>query len=68
MNLLPSLTCQLKARVCDWAVEGKGRAGGFREGEEKDKETEGQRKVEKEGVEGRWSRTIHLLVAWRSPK
>ena len=33
MNLLPILTGQIKARACDWAVEGKGGAGGFREGE-----------------------------------
>ena len=42
---LPSLTGQIKARACDWAVEGKGGAGGFRE-ERKGKETE-----------ERWSRT-----------
>ena len=28
---LPILTGQIKARVCDWIVEGKGGAGGFRE-------------------------------------
>ena len=44
MNLLPILTGQIKARACDWAVEGKGGAGGFREGREegggRDEETE----------------------------
>jgi hypothetical protein len=29
-NLLPILTGQIKARTCDWEVEGKGGAGGFR--------------------------------------
>jgi hypothetical protein len=28
--LYTSLTGQIKARVCDWAVEGKGGDGGFR--------------------------------------
>jgi hypothetical protein len=31
VNLLPILTGQIKARACDWTVEGKGRAGGLRE-------------------------------------
>ena len=31
VNLLPILTGQIKANTCDWAVEGKGVAGGFRE-------------------------------------
>ena len=35
VNLLPILTGQIKARACDWAVEGKGGAGGFRVGEER---------------------------------
>ena len=47
MNLLPILTGQIKARACDWAVEGKGGAGGFREEEEKKEE----RKTEEEEVE-----------------
>ena len=38
MNLLPILTGQIKARACDWAVEGKGGAGGFREWEKRGKE------------------------------
>jgi hypothetical protein len=32
MNLLPFLNDQIKARACDWAVEGNGGAGSFREG------------------------------------
>ena len=57
MNLLPILTCQIKARACDEAVEGKGGAGSFREGErgrsKRDNETEGwrERKMEEEEVE-----------------
>lgn len=47
MNLLLILTGQIKARACDWAVEGKGGAGGFREEEEKKEE----RKTEEEEVE-----------------
>jgi hypothetical protein len=31
VNLSPILTGQLKARAYDWAMEGKGGAGGFRE-------------------------------------
>lgn len=46
MNLLPILTAQIMTGACDWAVEGKGGAGGFRCGGGGD-----------EGVEGRWSRT-----------
>jgi len=57
VNLLPISTGQIKARVCNWAVEGKGVAGGFREGEERKKRKElRQRKMEEEEVEGRWDR------------
>lgn len=40
MNLLPILTCKIKARVGDWAVEGKVELKSFNErgGEEKRKE------------------------------
>jgi hypothetical protein len=31
VDLLPILTGPIKARACDWALEGKGGAGGFRE-------------------------------------
>ena len=41
LNLLPILTGQIKARACDWAVEGKG-VKEWRKGEEA--EEEGQRK------------------------
>ena len=43
MNFFSIFTGQIKARDCDWAAEGKGGAGGFREGErkeERDEETE----------------------------
>ena len=30
MNLLPILTSQIKARACDWVVEGKAGMGGLR--------------------------------------
>jgi hypothetical protein len=55
VNLLPILTGQIKARACDWAVEGKGRDGSFREGEEGgegDKEME-ERKEDGERRGGR---------------
>lgn len=32
MNFPPILTGEKKARACDWALEGRGGAGGFREG------------------------------------
>jgi len=50
VNLLPILTGQIKARACDWAAEGKGGAGGFREGEEE----RGERGKETEEDGGRW--------------
>lgn len=31
VNPLPILTCKIKSRASDWAVEGKGGAKGFRE-------------------------------------
>jgi hypothetical protein len=52
VNLFPILTGQIKARACDWAVEGKGGTGGFREwgkrGKErrKDRGRGGRRKME----------------------
>ena len=59
-TLLPILTAQIKARVCDWAVEEKGGTGNFREGRgrrKKRNKIEGWR--EKDGGKGggRWSRT-----------
>ena len=49
MSLLHILTGQIKARACDWAVEGKGGLEVIESGEGK--------KREEEEVEGRWSRT-----------
>ena len=42
MNLLPILTGRIKARACDWAVEGKGGMGSLREegGERMEEEEE----------------------------
>ena len=51
MNLLPILTGQIKARACDWAVEGKGGAGGFREWEQVGDREEGEEKGERERME-----------------
>jgi hypothetical protein len=31
VNILPVLTSQVKATACDWSLEGKGGARGFRE-------------------------------------
>ena len=39
MNLLHNLTGQIKAKACDWAVEGKGKAESFRERERKGERT-----------------------------
>jgi hypothetical protein len=48
----PHFNWSIKAKDCDWAVEGKGGAGGFRE------ERNGKgRRAEEEEVEGGWSRT-----------
>jgi hypothetical protein len=49
---LPVLTGQIKARACDWAVEGKGGLEVIESGEGK--------KREEEEVEGRWRRTTRL--------
>ena len=49
---LPILTGQIKARACDWAVEGK---VGLEVLERRRQKRE--RKEEDEEVEGRWSRT-----------
>jgi hypothetical protein len=37
VNLLPILSGQIKARTCDWAVEGKGEAGVYVEWEKRGK-------------------------------
>ena len=62
MNLLPILTCKIKARAGDWAVEGKVEQKVL----EKEGEKEGggtrrgwsERKMEEEEVEGKWSRSM----------
>jgi hypothetical protein len=41
VSLLPNLTGQIKAKACDWGVEGKGGTGGFREGKEEEEEEDG---------------------------
>jgi hypothetical protein len=53
----PMLTGQTKVRVCDWAVERKGGAGGFRE--EGERET-GRKKRWKEGVEPCGLEELHI--------
>ena len=58
MTRLPILTDQIKARACDWAVEGKGEAGGFRESERKEMEEDRGRGG------GRKMKQNHM--AWRS--
>jgi hypothetical protein len=35
VNLLSILVGCIKARACDWAIKGKGRAGDFREGKDR---------------------------------
>ena len=47
---LPILTGQIKAKACDWAVEGKDGAGSFREGERGRKKGIWQDR----GERGRW--------------
>ena len=47
MNLLPILTCKIKARASDWAVEGKGGAKTFY------KERGRERRRGRQGVRGR---------------
>lgn len=54
MKLRFILTGQIKARDCDWTMEGEGGAGGCREGEGEEGEARRQRKRWKEdGVEPR---------------
>lgn len=48
MNLLPILTGQIKAKACDWAVEGKGGSGGLRMGAGKEEEED---RAERERME-----------------
>ena len=48
MTRLPILTDQIKARACDWAVEGKGGPGGLREWTKRGKE---RKKIEAKEVE-----------------
>lgn len=44
-NFLPTLTCKIKARACDWSGEGKVEPKSWEEGKRR----------EEEEVEGRWS-------------
>ena len=52
MNLLPILTCKIKARAGDWAVEGKVELKSLGEKEEReereDEEEKEERKMEQE--------------------
>jgi hypothetical protein len=68
VNLLPIFNGQIKAKACDWAVEGKGGAGSFREGREEeeggDKETEEDRR----GGKKMGKKKNKKQVAWRSSK
>jgi hypothetical protein len=50
VNLHLILTDQIKARTCDWAVEGKGGAGDLTEWRK------GRERTKEEKVEGRWDR------------
>ena len=52
MNLLSILTGCIKARVCDWAIEGKSGAGDFREAKTEKEEGDEEMK-EAEEVRGR---------------
>ena len=44
MNLLSILTGRIKARACDWAIEGKSGAGDFREAKTEKEEAEKEMK------------------------
>ena len=57
---------QIKARACDWAMEEKGKAGSFREGQmDKEQEDETEYGKRKRWRKKRWKREqIHM--AWRS--
>jgi hypothetical protein len=56
VNLLPILTCKIKARASDWEVEGKVELKGFGgEGGQGQGGVGGERATEEE-VEGKWSR------------
>ena len=45
MNVLPILSCKIKARAGDWAVEGKGGAESFRERERKEEGESGEEEI-----------------------
>jgi hypothetical protein len=54
VNLLPTLTCKIKARAGDWAVEGKVELKSLGEKEERGERKEGEGEGEGEGrKEGR---------------
>jgi hypothetical protein len=64
VNLLPILTGQIKARACDWTVEGKGGAGR----EEGGGGDEVMEETEEDGGRGDGWKMEQNLVAWRSHK
>ena len=51
MNLLPTLTCKIKARASDWAVEGKVELKSLGEKEESKRERTERRRKEDGGRE-----------------
>jgi hypothetical protein len=53
VNLFPILTSKTNVRACDWVVERKGGAGGFREGERGRRR---EKKMKEDKVDGRWSK------------
>ena len=62
MNLLPILTCKIKAKTGNWAAEGKVEPKSFRErrgskGWGREAEGRKERKTEEEEVEGKWNRS-----------
>jgi hypothetical protein len=68
VNLLPNLTSQIKARACDWAVEGKSRAGSFREGKKRRKKRNMRQKDERRKWRKRRQKMEQTHVTWKSHK
>ena len=60
MNLLPTLTCKIKARAGDWAVEGEVELKSLGEKEREEEKEE----------EGRWkkNRTIQVPSDFKKPQ
>jgi hypothetical protein len=63
VNLLSILTGCIKARVCDWAIEGKSGAGDFREAKTEKEEGDEEMK-EAEEVRGRKGRKKIEKYRW----